>query len=678
MNTLIPLLLAKTTVILLLGITIAALLRTRSSTTRHFIWTLTLLGTLTIGIAAFVAPPVAVPVPLKPETIETITRSAVVPTAGPQASSPAQDGGETPPSQPARTPAFLPTLYVTGLLAVLAWMAVGHIGLARIAAATEEATDEWIRDTIARSGITRTVQVAFSASVSAPAAWGSVVLLPTEAAEWPLARKRAALLHELAHVARRDSLTQTIAGIICAVYWFHPLVWIALRRLRREGEHACDDFVIAGGAEPNEYASHLIDVARITRGRRLIAHAALDMARPSQLEGRVVAVLDGARTRNFASWRTRVAASTVILLLLVPFAAARPKDRAAKLRVSNDQRFHANTEDVATASPGQRLLLDLDAGGSVEIEGWDEPRVQVRAQRSEGTAIDVGHDDRGVRVHSKYESNVSSSSIRMQIRVPRRFDVQLESIGGGISIRQVEGTFEGNTAGGEIVLENVKGKADLTTGGGEIEVNDVDLAGHVSTGGGRVTFTHVRGGLGGSSGSGPFTYTKDDGAVHVEKAGGEIELDDVPRGASVSTGGGAIHIGSGAGLVEASTGGGSIRIGPIAGSVRATTGAGRVDITLSHAGGTAQSVEVFTGKGNVTIHLPPDYKGELDLESAYTEGLRRTQIESDWAVQKSETDTWDDREGTPRKYIRARGSAGSGGGRIRVRAVNGDVYVRRD
>ena len=53
------------------------------------------------------------------------------------------------------------------------------------------------------------------------------ILLPAAAGEWSPQRRRAVLLHELAHVKRVDCLTQMVAGLIRAAYWYHPLVWLA-------------------------------------------------------------------------------------------------------------------------------------------------------------------------------------------------------------------------------------------------------------------------------------------------------------------------------------------------------------------------------------------------------------------------------------------------------------------
>src|ERR1017187_2927636 len=89
------------------------------------------------------------------------------------------------------------------------------------------------------------------------------------AREWPVERLRAALLHELMHVRRRDLLAQTMAQAACCLYWFHPLVWVAARQLRRERERACDDAVLLGGIAAHDYAQHLIEMVRALGGKRV-------------------------------------------------------------------------------------------------------------------------------------------------------------------------------------------------------------------------------------------------------------------------------------------------------------------------------------------------------------------------------------------------------------------------
>ena len=75
--------------------------------------------------------------------------------------------------------------------------------------------------------------------------WGllapNVILLPADADSWGEDRLRAVLLHELAHIRRNDWESRLIAQIMCAVYWFNPLVWFAARRMQVEAERACDD-----------------------------------------------------------------------------------------------------------------------------------------------------------------------------------------------------------------------------------------------------------------------------------------------------------------------------------------------------------------------------------------------------------------------------------------------------
>jgi beta-lactamase regulating signal transducer with metallopeptidase domain len=114
-----------------------------------------------------------------------------------------------------------------------------------------------------------------------------VIILPYDAPRWSRERREAVLRHELAHVARRDSLTQWLAALACAFYWINPLVWVAAKALRRDAEMAADDAVLASGVQASLYAAELVRLAADTQGARF----AVAMASPSSLEARVTSVL---------------------------------------------------------------------------------------------------------------------------------------------------------------------------------------------------------------------------------------------------------------------------------------------------------------------------------------------------------------------------------------------------
>ncbi len=103
------------------------------------------------------------------------------------------------------------------------------------------------------------------ADVSSPltcGAWRPLILLPEDARDWDELRLRAVLLHESAHVLRRDCLAKYVAQASRALLWWNPLTWMIAARLNREQELACDDVVLSAGVSADFYATVLLDVAR--------------------------------------------------------------------------------------------------------------------------------------------------------------------------------------------------------------------------------------------------------------------------------------------------------------------------------------------------------------------------------------------------------------------------------
>src|SRR5262249_18415731 len=118
------------------------------------------------------------------------------------------------------------------------------------------------------SGVRRPVEVLLHQEIQAPLTCGTLrpaILLPSDAATGSDADPPPPLLHELEHVGRRDWAVQVMARAAAALYWFHPLAWVAWRRLRLEAERAADDAVVRT-AERTEYAEQLVGLARRMSG----------------------------------------------------------------------------------------------------------------------------------------------------------------------------------------------------------------------------------------------------------------------------------------------------------------------------------------------------------------------------------------------------------------------------
>jgi hypothetical protein len=130
-------------------------------------------------------------------------------------------------------------------------------------------------------------------TVRVPMTWGflrPVVALPSSAQHWNQERRRIVLVHELTHVRAADWPFRIAARIVCALFWFHPGAWWLATRLREDSERACDDSVVASGVRRSDYAELLVSAAFSTEPDG--PSAALALAQPNGLRGRLAAVLD--------------------------------------------------------------------------------------------------------------------------------------------------------------------------------------------------------------------------------------------------------------------------------------------------------------------------------------------------------------------------------------------------
>jgi len=148
-----------------------------------------------------------------------------------------------------------------------------------------------------------------------------VILLPEDAADWSEDRLELVIRHESAHAGRKDTVSQLVGDVACALYWPLPWVWLAARKLRTEAELACDDGVLNSGRRASDYAGHLIDIVRGLSGRERIPQGGIPMARLNQLELRLQSMLAHNVNRRAATPRSLLAAAAGAVLLLIPVSA---------------------------------------------------------------------------------------------------------------------------------------------------------------------------------------------------------------------------------------------------------------------------------------------------------------------------------------------------------------------
>ena len=224
-------------------------------------------------------------------------------------------------SEPAVEPLLmcLAGLWALGSLAVFATILVSRLSLFVLERRTKRIVDgpwlELLKQTAGTLNIRRSVALLQTDGDSMPLAAGllrSRIILPADFSSWSHQRRRVVMLHEMGHIRRRDCLTKMIAQTACALYWFNPLVWVALKWVRIEAEQACDDLVLSSGSDPCDYAEHLLQITSGRQANRLAACSAIAMARPSRLESRLRAILDPHRRRRLTRLGALVLTATVI------------------------------------------------------------------------------------------------------------------------------------------------------------------------------------------------------------------------------------------------------------------------------------------------------------------------------------------------------------------------------
>lgn len=393
----------KSTILLAAAWAASLLLRRASAALRHLVWTLALSSLLLLPLFVSVLPgwlpatPHHAPVNLT-RAIET------------------SEGIVAHRNAPVWRPApVLFSIWLSGAAVFLLRWRHGAMQVARLrkrATVVETSQLAGLIDVPAQVSVLRSCEevVPLAAGILRPA-----VILPSSAFQWPPERLQVVLLHEMAHVRRRDSFTQALAELARCLYWFHPLVWLALHRQCAERERACDGRVLSHGMGASDYASHLLN---LVRSLKMAAPDAVSMA-GAHLETRIRAILNPQSNRRALSGISAAGACLAAACLVLPLAAMRPQ-AASPATVSGTVYDPAGARVpgatvIAFSSAAQELKATTDQEGNFTIgplaagAAWQvnvqAPGFASRVQRIDqahlNISLDLGQVQENVTVHGK-------------------------------------------------------------------------------------------------------------------------------------------------------------------------------------------------------------------------------------------------------------------------------------
>ena len=320
----------QSSIILLVGLVLMPLLRSRSAALRHWVLAGTLLCAAAVPFLGRIVP--AWPAPFD---LSLATRVMSMPAPRPPALDAARaddPGGPAPVAAAAQdtdaTASIGAMLMLIWFGGVSLWLAALFLGLGRLSRLTRRArrvtSGPWmdcVATLSARHGVTRAVAVRVVERPALLLVWGwrrPTLIIPALATSWPVDRIAAVVHHELAHIRRADWATQLLSELVRAVYWFNPMVWLVCSRMRAECEAATDDRVLAHRPEGASYAAHILDIARDLNTRSWLPAPAI--VRASTLERRIRAMLDSSRDRRLVTARTRVATGVLLVTATIVVA----------------------------------------------------------------------------------------------------------------------------------------------------------------------------------------------------------------------------------------------------------------------------------------------------------------------------------------------------------------------
>jgi beta-lactamase regulating signal transducer with metallopeptidase domain len=428
----------KTSLALSVALLLMPVLRRRPASTRHFVLSFFLIGLLLIpvfsefrfGWETDLLPSPDSTVHELHSAVQAARSTAEPPTAGrPRSAAGAQSAAQPtdsalPPSEvtlllsetdSARgiAGAYFPLLWSTGFAVLLLRLGIGILGAYRLTLKGENLADPIWRMMLARFlavlGLKRRVRLKSHREVAVPFTWGffrPVILFPAGHEQWTQDQRFSALVHEVSHIKRADFLVMLLVRVSRAAFWFNPLTWIVLCRLKKEQERACDELVLTTGIKPSAYAAALLSFKRSSEFRVTASPAFPGLLGGTSFNDRLSAILRERLTCREATMKTKLMLAIIVILSVAFIGSARPARTTSwdppKREVSLTEApvlWTAPTQPVGSAAANSNQEKKAEA----QEKKKEEPRkIVVRNTTGKTIPIEVtiveGDQSRTIRV----------------------------------------------------------------------------------------------------------------------------------------------------------------------------------------------------------------------------------------------------------------------------------------
>jgi beta-lactamase regulating signal transducer with metallopeptidase domain len=250
------------------------------------------------------------------------------------------------------------------------------------------------------AGLSFIPQAAESEFIAVPITMGvlrPVILLPASWREWDDTKLDAVIAHELSHVARRDTLTQRVSFLHCAIFWFSPFAWWLNRHLADLAEQASDEAALSCGADRTAYARTLLSFfedLQSESGR--VRWQGVSMATAGRAEQRVEKILAWKET---VTMNLKKSVAVMVVAFAVPVvyltASAHPADNKVSAQTSQTVELAQEQAPTAPATAPQtpRAAKKASSHSFYSYGGDDAQRFVIVSGNSDSLTMSGTRDD---------------------------------------------------------------------------------------------------------------------------------------------------------------------------------------------------------------------------------------------------------------------------------------------